>query len=269
MDSTLLAVLLGVIQGILEWLPVSSEGVLALVRTAAGFDELEATQFGLFLHLGTAVAAMAYYREEVLALFADLPAWRVQTAFSERADLSFFVLATATSLLTGAIAYLGLAELVSLFSGGAFVALIGVLLVVTGVVQFVAEGSSSHREFPDGVDAVVVGALQGLAVLPGISRSGTTVSVLLLRGHDGEGSLRLSFLLSIPAAVAASVLVLIDTGLPGIDPVEAVLALGVSAVVGYLTVGTLVAVVQRIAFWAVCLAFGVLAILGGLVVVAL
>jgi len=113
------------------------------------------------------------------------------------------------------------------------------------------------------LDAVLVGVLQGLAVLPGVSRSGTTVSALLLRGHEGEASLRLSFVLSIPAALGAGVLVVLDEGLPTVDPGPAALALAVSAAVGYLTVGALVRLVGRVAFWQVCVGFGALAVLGG------
>lgn len=270
MDETLLAALLGAVQGALEWLPVSSEGALALARTAVGDTALEATQFALFLHVGTAVAATVYYRADIRTLLGNVREWRPETAFAPAgADLSFVVLAMATSFATGGIAYLSLEELVSTLSGGAFVALIGALLVVTGLIQYVAEGSGGRRADPDAVDAVLVGALQGLAILPGVSRSGTTVSALLLRGHDGEGSLRLSFLLSIPAALAAGVLVLLETGLPGIEPVAAVVALAVSAVVGYLTVGTLVALVRKLAFWAVCTAFGLLAVASGLAIALL
>jgi undecaprenyl-diphosphatase len=96
-----------------------------------------------------------------------------------------------------------------------------------------------------------------------VSRSGTTVSALLLRGHDGADSLRLSFVLSVPAAFGAGLLVVLDDGLPTIDPGAATLALALAAVVGYLTVDALVRVVDRVAFWKVCVSFGALAMAGG------
>jgi len=154
-------------------------------------------------------------------------------------------------------------------TGGAFVALVGGLLILTGLLQRFAESVTfDPRATPDWLDAILVGALQGLAILPGVSRSGTTVSALLLRGHEGESSLRLSFLLSIPAALAANVLVLVDDGVPAISPSAAVLALAVSAVVGYLTVGALVALVRRVPFWAVCVGFGSLGVFGGALLIA-
>lgn len=269
MESWLVAVLLGLLQGVLEWLPVSSEGSVALALTALDERPEVAAQFGLFLHLGTAGAATAFYRERVVTLLAELPSWRPRGAFDgERAQLTFLLVATGVSFGVGGVGYLLLEGLVSALSGGAFVALIGALLVATGVLQYVAgEGAIARREQPTALDAVLVGALQGLAVLPGVSRSGTTVSALLLRGHGSERALDLSFLLSIPAAVGAGVVVLLTAGVPAIPPAAGAVALAVSAVVGFLTVGALVALVRRVAFWAVCVGFGALAVVGGLLVV--
>lgn len=269
MSDAWFALLVGLVQGLLEWLPVSSEGAVALLgAVVGGFSPAVAVQFGLFLHLGTAISAMAYYREEIVELLGDLTRWRPRSAFAtETADLSFLVLATLATGVTGVPALIALEDILTEFEGAAFVALIGALLVVTGLVQRFAESLSlGDRTYPTWIDALVVGGLQGFTILPGISRSGTTVSVLLLRGHEGESSLRLSFLLSIPASIAASLLVFVDDGMPAIDPLAGLLALLVSAVVGYLAVDTLVRVVRRVPFWSVCVGFGVLAVAGGGVV---
>lgn len=265
MAGLLTAVVVGLIQGLLEWLPVSSEGAVALVLTALDGDPAVATQFALFLHAGTAVAATVYYRGTLAAVLSDVPDWRPRSAFREpTADLSFYAIATGVSVVVGLGGYLALSELVSAVAGGAFVALIGGLLVGTGLLMRTAESRArSTRDHPNGVDAVLVGILQGVAVLPGVSRSGTTVSALLLRGHGGGDSLELSFVLSIPAAFGAGVLVVLDDGVPAIGASEAVGALAISAVVGYLTVDALTRVVERVAFWRVCVGFGGLAVVGG------
>ena len=265
-ESLVLAVLLGVVQGVLEWLPVSSEGGVALALSlVTGESGGVSTRFALVLHVGTAVAAFAYYRGELFDIARDVPDWRPRAAFdAANADLSFLGVATLTSGVVGIGVYLLFREVVSELAGGGFVAAVGALLVVTGVVQRVAETYGlGEREWPDPLDAVLVGAMQGLALLPGVSRSGTTVSVLLLRGHDGEGALRLSFLLSIPASLGAGLLVVLGDGVPAVSPLAAVLALVASAVVGYLTVGALVALVRRVAFWGVCVGFGALAVASG------
>ena len=260
----LVALIVGAVQGLLEWLPVSSEGAIALALTALSTDPDAATRYALALHAGTALAAAAYYRGTLLALLRTVPAWRPRTALSETADLTFYVLATLVSGVTGVTGYLFLEELTSAVAGGVFVALVGALLVGTGLLMYTAQSRARQfRERPDLVDAVLVGLLQGLAVLPGVSRSGTTVSALLLRGHDGPASLQLSFVLSVPAAAGAGLLALADGGLGAIDPGTAALALAVSAVVGYLAVDALTRLVERVAFWRVCVGFGALAVLGG------
>jgi undecaprenyl-diphosphatase len=268
MNSILVAVVLGILQGILEWIPVSSEGGVALASTAlSGLNPADATRLALFLHAGTAVAATAYYRREVREILRSVRALSRRPFADETADLSFIVVATAATGITGLPAYLLLDAAVTELEGGFFLAFVGGLLVITGLVQrFAAALSLGERSVPDWADAALVGVLQGFAILPGVSRSGTTVSALLLRGHEGESSLRLSFLLSIPAALAANVLVLADTGLPEITPAEAVVALSVSAVVGYLTVDALVRLVREVPFWTVCTVFGGLGVVGGLLV---
>lgn len=264
MDRLWLALVVGVLQGIFEWLPISSEGNVALyLAVVEGLDPAAATAFALFLHAGTAVAATAYYRGELASLLDDLPRWRPQCR--ERfPDLTFLAVATLVSGMVGIAAYATLVQLFTVLAGGAFVTLVGVLLIATGVVQRVAAARLGTREDPGLPDALLVGVLQGLAILPGVSRSGTTVSALLLRGYDAEAAFRLSFLLSIPAAAGAGLLVLLD-GVSTVPLDAALVALAASAVVGYLTIDVLLRIVCRVAFWAVCVGLGILAVGGGLV----
>jgi undecaprenyl-diphosphatase len=263
MERLWLAIVVGVLQGIFEWLPISSEGNIALyLSVVEGLDPALATGFGLFLHAGTAVAATVYYRGELADLLGRLPAWRPRQA-SALPDLTFLGAATLASGVVGITAYLTLKSLFSALAGGAFVALIGLLLVATGVLQRVAAARLGDRVDPTLPDALLVGVLQGLAILPGVSRSGTTVSALLVRGYDAEASFRLSFLLSIPASLGAGLLVVLDDGLPELSVGAALVSLAVAAVVGYLTIDALLRVVRRVPFWGVCVGLGTLAVVGG------
>lgn len=267
--STAEAIVAGVLQGILEWLPVSSEGQVTILLSAAlGVPAEAAVRLSLVLHLGTGLAALVYYRDEVRPLLREASTWTRTGAWSaDHADASFLVAATAVTALVGFGALSLLAQVVSNLTGGALVVIVGVLLVLTGLFQRAAgEVTVPSDRAPDLPDALLVGLLQGLAVLPGVSRSGTTVGGLLLRGHEGPRAFRLSFLLAIPASFGAAVLVAYQGGLPPLAPGAVVAAVAASVVVGYATIDALLRVVERVAFWIVCIALGLLAVAGGALV---
>jgi len=260
------AVLAGIVQGVVEWLPVSSQGNLALVLTAVGTDPEVALQLALFLQVGTTLSAAMYYREEIRTAAQTVPGWRPGAAYDERnALVSYVVVACLVTGLVGVPLYVLAVDIADELTGGVFVTLVGALLVLTGVAQFGSESvSMGRREQPTFGDSLLVGAVQGVAILPGISRSGVTTSALLFRSYDPPAAFRLSFLLSIPASLGAAALTLAGAGgLPGISPTAALLALLVSAVVGYAAIDLILRVVARIPFWQVCFGLGGLAILGG------
>ena len=258
-----IAILIGILQGVFEWLPISSEGNLSIILTALGRTPAHAIQYSLFLHLGTALAATAYFRGEIYRLLADISLLR--TSGYNTSDHTFLIVATLVSGITGLIAYEFLIQAVSELDGGVLILLIGVLLIGTGLFQ----RQSSNRPLQTTgsttyLDALLVGVGQGTAILPGISRSGTTVGVLLLRGYDGHTSFRLSFLLSIPAAIGAGLLGFLDSGgFPSILPIHAGSALLASAIAGYLSIGVLMRFAQRVSFDIICIVLGGLAVLGG------
>jgi undecaprenyl-diphosphatase len=262
----LVAVLAGLVQGLVEWLPVSSQGNLALVLTAVGTDPDVALQLALFLQVGTTLSAATYYREDLLTAARTAPGWRPDAAYNERnALVSYVVVACLATGVVGIPLYIVAVDLASELTGGVFVGLVGVLLVLTGVVQLTSESvSMGGRDQPTLADSVLVGAVQGVAILPGISRSGVTTSALLFRSYEPPAAFRLSFLLSIPASLGAAALTVAGAGgLPGISPTAALLALAVSAIVGYVAIDLIMRVVARIPFWQVCFGLGGVAILGG------
>jgi len=263
------ALLAGIVQGIVEWLPVSSQGNLALVLAAVGVAPEQAIQLALFLQVGTTLSAATYYREEIRVVVNALPGWRPATAYDgDRALASYLVVASGMTGLVGIPLYVFAVDLAGQLTGGVFVAVIGGLLILTGVLQLGSESvAMGGREQPTLTDSILVGGVQGIAILPGVSRSGVTASALLFRSYDPPAAFRLSFLLSIPASLGAAGLTVVGAGgLPGISPTAAATALGVSAVVGYVTIDALLRLVDRIPFWAVCFGLGGLAVVGGGVV---
>jgi len=262
-------ILAGVVQGIVEWLPLSSQGNLALFLTAVGTDPAIALQLALFLQVGTTLSATTYYREDIVTAAKTVPGWRPGTAYEEQnALVSYIFVACAMTGLVGIPLYIFAVDLAGELSGSVFVALIGVLLILTGIFQRKSESvSMGKKQHPTLTDSVLVGAVQGVAILPGISRSGVTSSALLFRSYEPPEAFRLSFLLSIPASIGAAALTVTGAGgLPGINASAALAALLVSAVVGYLMIDAIMRVVERIPFWQACFGLGSLALLGGLVV---
>jgi undecaprenyl-diphosphatase len=194
------AAALGVLQGLTEFLPVSSSGHLALAQMLIpGFDQ-PGVVFDAMLHLGTASAVVFFERRSLLA-------W-LRTA-SGRRLLALLVLGTAATALS-AFPLRGPAT--AAFDHATWV---GIFLVLTGVVVAATRLQSGGAVAAEGTgwrQAVVVGFVQGMAVFPGISRSGLTIAAGLGVGLDRAWAARFSFLLSIPAVLGATVVELVWHG---------------------------------------------------------
>lgn len=257
--STPLALLLGLLQGITEWLPVSSEGVVAATYAtfrSGSFDDAVAT--ALWLHVGTAVSALVALRADVIGVVKDLAIrWR-----SGPSPLTTQLLvATIVSGVVGLPLLLALQEVSDRFGAGAM-GLIGALMLVTGAVQLRRPGGGTRRSAElSPVDGLVAGIAQGFAVLPGLSRSGSTVAVLLGRRVERQDALVFSFLMSIPASFGAALYASVDSGLALSS--GALVATIIAAVVGLMTIRGLLAVAQRVNFGFFVLLIGALMLASG------
>lgn len=251
MEAWIQAIVLGVVQGLTEFLPVSSSGHLVLAQAIFGesfeFRDM-AVAFDLALHLGTLVPVLYFYRADLRRILTsalsrpqlDVMGW---IRGDEARWLAFMVvLGTIPTALIG------------LFLKDGFEALfhspraVSVALFVTGLLLWStrwserAEGTRSLGVWI----ALAIGLAQGLAITPGISRSGSTIAVALLLGLERDQAARFSFLLSIPAITGAAVLVAKDgVGVP--DGAWGALAAGClsSMAVGYAALVLLVALVRR------------------------
>jgi len=197
--SLLHALLLGLIQGIAEFLPISSSGHLVIAQTVMGLDGPQVA-FDVLLHLATLLAVLLYFRRDIARLLASLLPGGERV---ERRVVGLIVLATIPTGLIGlGIDHYGKA----LFESAPFAA---TMLLVTGLILAVAERTRPGQikmEGVSGIKALLLGVAQGCAVLPGISRSGTTIAAGLAMEMDAVAAARLSFLLSIPAILGAVVL---------------------------------------------------------------
>ena len=255
------AAVLGFLQGLVEWLPVSSEGVVAGVY-ALIFDASldDAVRFALWLHVGTVPSVLIALRRDIIDIVREFLT-RPQTPSP---TLRFLVVATLVSGVVGLPLLLALSDISSL-GGTAATGLIGCFMLVTGYVQLRRrEESDEHvREELNLVDSLLVGVAQGLSVIPGLSRSGMTVAVLLSRRVDAKRALTLSFLLSVPTSLAASIYVGIDSGL--VFEWDAILAAGVAFVVGLVTIRGLMAVAMRVNFGWFVVAMGAFMMAGAFI----
>jgi undecaprenyl-diphosphatase len=264
--SVLEYIVLGAIQGIAEWLPVSSEGlvVLANVSLFGGSGLVDLIRTAIFLHMGTLLAAIVYFRRDVRNLLVGLA--RYGSAGKEvRGMLRFLVVATTVSGAVGLALLFWLSGLESTVAlpGRVLTGGVGALLVVTGVLQLSGTrgGSKGPADSGNG-DGAIIGFLQGLAILPGFSRSGLTVAGLLFRRFDKMQALRMSFIMSIPAVLAGN----IALNIGGMElSWEALAGLGASFLMGFATIHTMMRIAGKVNFGYFAMGFGALALLSALV----
>ncbi len=259
--ETFKAIIIGVIQGITEWLPISSEGMTSLIMVNLfGSTLKEAVLLAIWVHAGTLLAAIVFFRKDLWDVLLNLVAYLGGSKRSrEIGRLTWFlgVSTFLTALIGTPILLLGLDRIDIPGDFATFV--IGLMLIITGVFQLLA--GKVGRSFKDlkVADALTVGGVQGFSTLPGISRSGITVSTLLFLGYDAKEALRLSFLMSIPVVLGAEI------GLVVLDKItfdmNTVAAAGASFLAGIATIKLFITVAERISFGYFCVVIGILSCL--------
>jgi undecaprenyl-diphosphatase len=205
------AIVLGLVQGLTEFLPISSSGHLRIVPALVGWDDPGAA-FTAVIQLGTMAAVLLYFRRDL---------WRIAVAWlrelrlpyrrrSHEANLGWFII-----LGTIPIAIFGVIFSDQIESGARDLYLIGSALILFSFVMLAAERvGSRQRDLAelDARDGAFIGVAQALALIPGVSRSGSTISAGLFRGFDRAAAARYSFLLSVPAVVLSGLFELRDIG---------------------------------------------------------
>lgn len=248
----LTAALWGLIQGLTEFLPVSSSGHLILVPALFGFEE-PTLAASVMLHLGTLLAVVAYYRRDLLRLL------HLRSDPEARRILMLLAVGTIPAALVG-LTLEGPIETVLSEPW-----MVAVQLMVSGVILvfavLVARGTRRLAE-ARWSDGVVVGLAQALALIPGVSRSGMTITAGMAQGFARAEAARYAFLLSIPAIAGAGLLEGLDLARYGGFTWDLLAGMAVAAVVGYLAIAVLLRTLVRVGllpFAAYCLVAGVAA----------
>jgi undecaprenyl-diphosphatase len=224
--------LLGIIQGLTEFLPISSQGHLLIFEKLFGLEVNIA--FDTVVHLGTALAVMIYFWREIIELF-----------FSQRKLLGPLII---TTIVTGGLGILFKDFFEALFSSFQFV---GPFFVVTGLVILLGEWFNQKRGDKKAVswlEAIIIGLAQGVAIIPSLSRSATTISASLACGLDRRLAARYSFLAAIPAILGAGILQakpIIKTGTMGIGYGSLMVGFLAALITGLITIKIFMEIIQR------------------------
>lgn len=244
------AVLLGLIEGVTEFLPISSTGHLTIVEKLLGYqiDDPSVTAFTAIIQSGAVMATLVYFRKDIIRVAT---AW-VKGLFKKRErtdkDYAFGWAIVLGSVPIGLIGLIFQQEIETVLRSLWFVA--GALILWSGVMWFADRRATQVRTEKDTTwkDTLIIGLAQCLALIPGISRSGATMSAGLLRGFDRVTVTRLSFFLSIPALFAATVLQSVtryDDIHLGVGWVATGIATAVSFVVAYFAIAWLLKFIAK------------------------
>lgn len=278
---------MGLIQGLTEFLPVSSSGHLALFRILFRVEADTGLLFDVLLHIGTLIAVFVVYWRDIIRLLWELVSIIVDCVYNgtvffgrrrwtdrsyrrivRNSYRKFVVMVIVSTIPTAIIGYVA-QDFVEMASG--ILLIPGICLLITAGLLLICDFARDGKKRPKQAscaNAFIIGICQGIATLPGISRSGMTITACVLSGFDRRFAVEYSFILSIPAILGALALELKEIGSVTVSATQAgnyVIGMIVAAAVGYICIRTMLLVVRNKKFkvFAVyCLAVGILSIGG-------
>ncbi|MEM4554690.1 MAG: undecaprenyl-diphosphate phosphatase [Candidatus Anstonellaceae archaeon] len=261
-------ILLGLVQALTEWLPLSSKTISTLVYMEFfGYDSSTVISALLFLHFGTLLAATVYFRTHIRHLLKAFISNPFSLKANSESKIGFLFSSLVMTGLVGIPLLLAQKLALPLLDGNSIYILMGAGLIVTGFLlsskKAMADRSAENATWKDGI---LVGALQGLSVLPGVSRAGATTAALVWRRFNPESAFQLSFLLSIPTIFAAEILFWgFQNGNFASLPIhDGVLLAASSFFFGYLTIDMLIKIAQKLNLAWLAFSFGIMMLLFGL-----
>jgi len=258
MVTVIEAIVLAVIQGLTEWLPVSSSGHLVIAQNFLGLSP--PLIFDVMLHFGTLIVVIVMFRKDILDIFKTLVKGNFKTQEGKLA--LHIIIGSMPIAVIGVTFHDGIKLLFSNLLAS------GLALLVTGCILFVSEKRLGNKTM-NAIDSLFIGLAQAIAIIPGISRSGLTISTGLLRKIDKMTAFRYSFLLSVPAILGATIIEAKDLVLGNVEVLPIVVGVSVSMLVGYVSLKLLQKIVLQERFhlfayycWAVGIVVVVLSIFG-------
>jgi undecaprenyl-diphosphatase len=255
-------IIVALLQGFFEWLPISSEGqVIFFVHNFTAVSPDEALILAVWLHLGTALAVVARYPRIMLEIIS----------LRDRTLVRLLLIATLATAVTAIPLYIFLKQSINVFQGEMLNALVGVLLLLTALALYLPtrqreDSGPIDTRTPTDREALLTGLVQGTSVLPGLSRSGVTVSALLMQKIDRETALRFSFLMSVPAVAGILGLEILSGSAipPSVGLSDFVIIEVIVFAVGLASMELLLRLARRVSFWKLCLILACIAIAFGI-----
>lgn len=189
--SVLESILLGIIQGLTEFLPVSSSGHIEIGKSLlnSSFFEEENLLFTVILHFATAISTIVVFRKTIVSLLKGL-------FKREKKEMAFSFKIVVSMIPAALVGFFFEDEIASLFSGS--LSFVGYMLIITALLLYLADKAKSTARNVGFIDSLLIGIAQAIAILPGISRSGSTIAISVLLGIDKKKSAEFSFLMVIP-----------------------------------------------------------------------
>jgi undecaprenyl-diphosphatase len=251
------AIILGIVQGLTEFIPVSSSGHLIIAKKLMGLESVmtpeQITAFDAVMQLGTLAAVMVYFLRDIVGITLGFISGNLVWLKGDRDQTARKGARLGWMIILGTLPIAAVGLLAKKFIEGAAtknLTVIGVSMVVWALLLWVAEQVGSRRREMEQIgvrEALLVGGMQCFALIPGSSRSGTTMTAALFAGLTRETAARFSFLLSIPAIGASGLLELREALhlLNGTSMFNLTVATAVSGVVGYASIAFLISYLRR------------------------
>ena len=266
-------IILAILQGLFEWFPISSSGqVMIVAMIVFGIPADEAYSLSIFLHLGTMFAVLLKFRKEFLNLFKSFTKYEYEGKSADVKRRNWVVLGTIGTAITALPLYFIFKALIigefTALQGDLITLIITGLLILTGTILLLTKrmfgintvDDVSNKEVMK--DGFLAGLIQGLAVLPGISRSGITTSAILFEKYEQNNALKLSFMMSVPAIIGSIFVDIIfakGSVFAFLDVFTIILITLISFLVGYVAMELLLQIAKKVGFNYFCIIYGIIA----------
>jgi undecaprenyl-diphosphatase len=269
-------IIIALLQGLFEWLPISSSGQVMIISiNFFGISPDEAYSLAIWLHLGTSMAVLLKFRRDFIGIFKSIFSRNDEiienSAITKRNWLIIGTLGTAITALPIYLLFNTILKTQYTAAHGDLITLIICgLLIITGIILILKKNKMGIKQIKEiepyffQKDSFFVGLMQGFSVLPGISRSGVTLSTILFENYRQEDALKLSFLISVPAvfgSIGADIILGGGSVFSSLNIFIILTVTIVSFIIGYLSMEILLKVAKKISFGYFCIAYGLISFL--------